>query len=277
MSKKAILAVFCIAALFFCHGIEKKVYKSRTFSYYQQKKLEKEEKTQVGKEVLAVNQLVNKAIEENQLVQKEQKVAYLTFDDGPSKVTREVLKTLKEHNIHATFFLIGSQITADMEEIVKQLAEDGHTIGIHTYTHKGKEIYQSKDAYLEDFEKAADRIEEVTGQRPTIFRFPWGSTNKYLKSIGKDVITELESRGYTYYDWNVSAEDSVGKPTRDSILRNINKDYKKYNHPIILMHDSSINELSAQTLPQIISNLKDSGYQFDTLDHLEKPYQYPRK
>lgn len=275
MRRNILISVFCLLALFICYRVEQRIYETRTFSYLQQKKIE--DGTKEMKKVMMVSQSEQEALDENQnYKQQQQKTAYLTFDDGPSKVTKEVLQTLKENNIHATFFLIGSQINDDTKDIVQQLVEDGHTIGIHTYSHEGKAIYKSKKAYLEDFHKAADTIKEFTGLEPRIFRFPWGSVNKYLGSSAKGIIEELESEGYTYFDWNVSAEDSVGKPTADSILRNINKDYVKYKQPIILMHDSSINQLSAKMLPKIIKSIKESGYGFDTLDKMEKPYQYPR-
>lgn len=276
MSKHIILTAVCILALLFCYGMEQKVYKSRSFSYYQQK--EREKAIKYTKEAMTESYLSKGAVEENQIYMKnqEQKIAYLTFDDGPSMVTKQVLDILRENEVHATFFLIGSQINDNTVDIVRQLAEDGHTIGVHTYSHKGAEIYKSKEAYIEDFKKASASIEEVIGYQPKIFRFPWGSVNKYLGSKAEGIILELEAEGYTYFDWNVSAEDSVGTPTAESILRNINKDYARYQEPIILMHDSSINEVSAKILPEIIKNIKTSGYRFDTLDHMEKPYQYAR-
>lgn len=205
------------------------------------------------------------------------KVAYLTFDDGPSEVTEEILNILKEENIKATFFMIGKQITDETEPIVKRMQKEGHLIGIHTYTHKSEEIYSSAQAYIEDAEKTAQRIYEVTQEKPIFYRFPWGSVNCYVSGICNEIIGQMEKKGYIYFDWNVSAEDSVGKPTKSSILKNVRKDYAKYNEPVLLMHDSSINEITAQTLPEVIKELKEKGYSFDTIDHREKPYQYPKK
>lgn len=208
---------------------------------------------------------------------KPKKTAYLTFDDGPSEITEEILDILKKEDIRATFFLIGKQITEDTEPILKRMAEEGHLIGVHTYSHKSDEIYSSAKAYVEDAQKTADRIEEVTNIKPVFYRFPWGSVNCYLSGICDEIIKQMEKKGYTYFDWNVSAEDSVGKPTKASILKNIRKDYAKYNEPVLLMHDSSINKVTAQALPEIIKELKEQGYTFDTIDHREKPYQYPKK
>lgn len=224
------------------------------------------------------SEVVSGAVIENEVKKEEEakKVAYLTFDDGPSKVTERILDVLKVYDVHATFFLIGGNITSEREALVQRMVKEGNTIGIHTYCHEAKEIYCSADAYMKDLEKTEERIYEVTGEKPTLCRFPWGSANNYLKKIEDDLIPRLESAGYYYCDWNVSAEDSVGTPTKYSIIKNIKKDYSRYEKPVILMHDSATSSLTAEMLPDIIVMLKDSGYQFDTLDHEEKPYQYPR-
>lgn len=221
---------------------------------------------------------ISNAIMENKerKEEAEQKIAYLTFDDGPSSVTERILDVLKVYNIRATFFLIGSNITEEREGIVTRMVEEGHAIGIHTYSHKAEKMYASAEAFLNDFNLTEQRIYEVTGLHTKLFRFPWGSANDYLKGIDSEVIPELESAGYVYVDWNVSAEDAVGTPTADSILQNVKKDYSRYHEPVILMHDSATSTLTAEMLPDIIVMLKDSGYQFSTLDKMDNPYQYPR-
>ena len=197
------------------------------------------------------------------------KTAYLTFDDGPSENTIRVLDILKQEGIHATFFLIGEEITPEREEIVKRIVEEGHTIGLHTYCHDYQKMYRSVEAFLEDYENVCERICEVTGQVPGIFRFPGGSANYYARGIIGEIKTEMERRGFCYYDWNVSAEDSVGTPTRYSIRANIFKDVFRYDRPVILMHDSMSNGLTASMLTDIITEIRDAGYAFDTLDHRE--------
>lgn len=203
-----------------------------------------------------------------------EKVAFLTFDDGPSMMTETVLDTLKEEDITATFFMIGSQITEENEPILKRMVEEGHLIGIHTYTHKYKEIYASADAYIKDAEMTAERIYEVTGSEPIYYRFPWGSTNGYISPFCDEIISEMQKNGYIYYDWNVSADDSLGKPSKQKILNNIRKDYKKYNEPVILLHDSSININTAEVLHEIIDELKEEGYDFATIDKRSVPCQF---
>ena len=254
MSRKNFLAVFCFGMLFLGVLWEWNVYENI-----------REEAIKVSGKIDLTKQL------------KEKKVAYLTFDDGPSFLTKEVVEILKKENIQATFFLIGSQIMEEEEELLKRMVEDGHLLGIHTYTHKSNEIYRSADSYIEDAKKTAERIYEVTGEWPKIYRFPWGSKNCYVSSICDAIIEKMEKEGYEYFDWNVSAEDSVGTPTKASILKNIKKDFDKYDEPIILMHDSAINKATVEALPSIIEMLKEEGYSFGTLDEMSKPYHYPRR
>lgn len=202
----------------------------------------------------------------NDSIQSDKKVAYLTFDDGPSENTREVMEILGKYDIKATFFMIAGSVTPERYDLIKEMIDQGHVVGIHTYSHNYKKIYASVKDYLDDFYLAYTRMYEVTGAQPVVFRFPGGSYNKYMKGIRKQVMAEMERRGFVYFDWQVSAEDSIGKPTRASITRNVLKDFKRYNKPIILMHDSSVNDVTVQSLESIIKTIKEAGYTFDTVD-----------
>lgn len=204
---------------------------------------------------------------------KTEKIAYLTFDDGPSDNTGKILDILEEKNTVATFFVLGSTMTEEGEAALKRMTEMGCKIGIHTYSHKKNIIYSSVQGFLDDFYKVYTQIYEITGEKVNIFRFPWGSYNSYSKSIKKNLVSEMDRRGFTYYDWNVSAEDAVGKPTESSIMKNIMKDVKKYNQPVILMHDGISNKLTVTMLPKVIDKLIELGYSFGTLDQRE-PCQF---
>ena len=210
---------------------------------------------------------------EPNIADKTEKIAYLTFDDGPSENTLKNLKTLEEKNAVATFFILGSTMDKAGEEALKKMVEQGCAIGIHTYSHEKNIIYGSVESFLGDFNQVYHQVFEITGVKPQIFRFPWGSYNKYCRPIKSDLVSEMDRRGFTYYDWNVSAEDSVGHPTAESIMKNIMKDVKKYNQPVILMHDAKTNKLTSELLPQIIDKLIELGYTFDTLDH-RQPCQF---
>lgn len=196
------------------------------------------------------------------------KICYLTFDDGPSANTLKVLDVLDKYNIKATFFVIGEEIELNdkNKEILKEISDRGHLIALHTYSHDYKKIYSSVDAFLADYEKVFNLIEEITGQRPYIYRFPGGSYNSSVKKIRKEIITEMERRGFIFYDWSVSGEDSVGKPTSYSILKNVKKDLTRYQLPVVLLHDGQPNKVTAKALTSIIDMIIDKGYIFGRLD-----------
>jgi len=204
---------------------------------------------------------------------KESKIAYISFDDGPSNVTPKILDTLKKYDIKATFFIIAGNRKDDEIDSLKRMIDEGHTLGIHTYSHDYKDIYSSVEAYMEDFYKVYQFIYETTGVKVNICRFPWGSSNSYNKNIKNELKAEMERRGFNFFDWNVSAEDSFGNPSEVKIKNNILKDIDKFNFPIILMHDSSINNNTAKILPDILKIIIDKGYRFDTLDNRE-PYHF---
>lgn len=193
------------------------------------------------------------------------KTAYLTFDDGPSKNTYKVLDILKRYDIKATFFIVGTNVTPEYEKLLKDMEKEGHTIGIHTFTHKYNYIYTSASNYIEDFDKAWEQLKRILNKQPDIYRFPGGSCNCYVGRFKSEIVKTLKSRGFTYYDWNVSGEDSVGKPSSDTIIQNVLTDVERFNKPIILLHDSSINDNTVVALESIILGLKERGYEFGTL------------
>lgn len=195
-----------------------------------------------------------------------QKTVYLTFDDGPSRNTGKILDILKQYEIKATFFVIGKDLSEEGIENMKRAAAEGHAIGLHTYSHDYKKIYSSVADFLSDYDLLRQELEEQLGFSPTIFRFPGGSYCSYGTDIRTELITEMTRRGYTYYDWNVSAEDSVGKVTAYSIRNNIFPKVYEVTSPVILMHDAPLNNLTAELLPEIIETLLAEGYCFETLE-----------
>lgn len=165
------------------------------------------------------------------------KTMYLTFDDGPSvENTSAVLDALKEHNIKATFFLVGENVEKH-PEIARRIAQEGHTIGIHCYSHEYETLYESVDAYVADFERAWQVVFETTGVEAKLFRFPGGSINSYNKDTYKDIIEVMTEKGYTYFDWNASLEDAVSKSTPELLLANAKESTLGRKKVVMLAHD----------------------------------------
>lgn len=208
-------------------------------------------------------------------IDKEKKIAYLTFDDGPSKNTELILDILKENNVHATFFIISPYIEPHTE-FVKRAYEEGNAIGNHTADHEFKYVYTCEESFFKSFNKQQDFIKEVTGNECTIFRFPGGSHNTIVKNsrgnyFTKNITSKLNEMDVNVYDWNVDSGDAKGNNIPSStLIQNVSKEIKdkdgNYKNPaIILMHDCMTKNTTVEALPGIIKLLKDAGYDFEIL------------
>lgn len=197
-----------------------------------------------------------------------EKVAYLTFDDGPSKNTLSILKTLKDNGIHATFFVNGHP---EYTSTYKQIVDDGNLIENHTYSHEYSTVYSSEEAFDKDVDKLNDFLVGIGIPKPTILRFPGGSNNTVSNNYGgKSLMNQLTKdelkKGYQYVDWNVSSGDAEKvTETKQNIINNVMKEAKGNNSIVILFHDSSPKTTTAQALPEIVSKLKAQGYTFKLL------------
>lgn len=195
------------------------------------------------------------------------KTIYLTFDDGPSSNTPEILKILSDNGVRATFFVKdGGKYNGYMKDIVNQ----GHVIALHTYTHDYEKVYASDEAYFDDLQKISDLVNNETGVRSNIIRFPGGSSNtvsrKYSSGIMSRLTKEVENRGYHYFDWNVVSGDAASKPiTAADILSNCQK-LPKSNTVIVLMHDTHSKKSTVEALPQVIAYYKSIGCSFGVID-----------
>lgn len=201
---------------------------------------------------------------------KNQKVAYLTFDDGPSINTDKVLDILKKYGIKATFFVVGKE---NMKDRYKRILDEGHVIGNHTYSHEYGKIYSSVEAFFEDVDKLNSLLEEFTGQTTEILRFPGGFHNTVSKAAGgsdimQKIADEALKRGYKYFDWNVTSGDATvagGVLPKDTIVKNVLSTTRNRKNIIVLMHDTASKNTTVQALPDIIEGLAAQGYKFGVL------------
>lgn len=202
------------------------------------------------------------------------KVAYLTFDDGPSSRTLEILDILKEHDVKGTFFVITEN--AD-PAVLRRIVEEGHAIGVHTHSHKYKEIYRSVENFLDDFYIAYQKIYEATSVNPTAFRFPGGSINAYNIGIYQELISEMLRRGFLYYDWNISCMDANPNMSSEEIVETVKASINGHERLMILAHDSVSKKETVEALPEIIKYIKDAGYTFERCDSNVEPvvFVYP--
>ena len=196
----------------------------------------------------------------------------LTFDDGPSKTTPEVLAALDAAGVHCTFFVVATGYNEKYLPLLTQAAAAGHQIALHSASHEYSDIYRSSAAYWKDIALLKERIAPyVDAENIRYLRFPGGSTNTVSRRYGgkglmPQLKTEVEQRGWQWVDWNVCAEDAVGgHPSADTIYRNVVRETGEQTHCVVLMHDSATTRTTAEALPDIIQWYTDNGYTFLTV------------
>ena len=180
---------------------------------------------------------------------------YLTFDDGPSTYTNEILDILEQHNVKATFFVCGKP-NAKYTDLYKRIVNDGHTLGMHSYSHKYSELYASLDSFKEDTDKLRIFLYETTGVWSSFYRFPGGSSNTVSKVDIHELADYLESSDVTFFDWNVSAGDDKAGANKETIYANIVNNVPRFKHCVVLMHDAADKESTVEALPEIIEAIQ---------------------
>ncbi|MFV0485191.1 MAG: immunoglobulin-like domain-containing protein [Candidatus Saccharimonadales bacterium] len=202
----------------------------------------------------------------------EKGVIYLTFDDGPSPLTAQVLDILKAEGVKATFFVVGR--SDSLNYLIKRAYDEGHTIGVHSATHNYNQIYASEDAFFSDLYNIQRKVENITGKKTFYSRFPGGSSNT-VSRFNPGVMTRLTSlvrqRGFTYFDWNVSSGDAGETRSRYGVYNNVIKSLSHSRSNIVLMHDSGDKSYTVQALTDIIRFGKLNGYSFSAINDSTTP------
>ncbi len=194
------------------------------------------------------------------LAEEAEKTVYLTFDDGPSdRVTPKILDVLAEEKVKATFFIIGKNVET-RKNIIKREFDEGHTVAVHSYTHKYKEIYSSEESLIKDIDACNEVIKSVTGKYSSVYRFPGGSYG-----LSQKFISAVTAHGLRYVDWNASTRDAeILNATPAQLLKAAVTTSASSNYIVLLAHDSTSKSATAEALRDIIKHYKDNGYVFKT-------------
>lgn len=199
------------------------------------------------------------------LFNSKEKVAYLTFDDGPTKsATPKILDILKEEDVKASFFVIGKYVK-NHPDIVKRAYNEGHYIANHGYNHNNSVLYKNNESFLNEIRNTDIEISKAIGidnYSSHIFRFPNGYSSAIYKNQKKEAVKLLHSIDYAYIDWNCLNKDSELHYNRNQLLNNFKKSSKNKNTLIILMHDTTDVSDSSSVLKDTILYLKNQGYIF---------------
>lgn len=212
--------------------------------------------------------------EENDASATDEHKVYLTFDEGPSENTLAILDILKKYDVKATFFVIGKE-DEDSRAIYQRIVEEGHTLGMHSYSNKYSVIYQSREAFEEDFHALKDYLYEVTGVECKYYRFPGGSSNQ-ISNIPMDYcIHYLNTQGVIYYDWNVSSGDAANAAfTTEEMVENVTEDVLKYKTSVVLLHDSEDKAATVELVGPLIEALQNMDAQILPIGEETQVIQY---
>ena len=197
----------------------------------------------------------------------EEKQVYLTFDDGPSKdITPQILDILKEHDVKATFFVLGARVDL-YPEITKRAFEEGHYIANHGYSHQYSKIYENKDTVFQEYVECDNSIRNAIGNpdfNSYLFRFPGGSSGGKYEKIKAQAREHFKSYGVAFTNWNCLTGDAEGKDTKEECFQEFMNTKEGINSLVVLMHDANDKQQTVESLPDVIMQLKNEGYTFKT-------------
>ncbi len=198
-----------------------------------------------------------------EVIVPEGKVVYLTFDDGPGPYTEQLLDILDKYDVKATFFVCDTKY----KDLIKDIVDRGHAVGIHTASHNYGKIYRSQEAYFNDLYKMQDIIEEISGVKTTLMRFPGGSSNEisnFNPGIMSYLVRAVKEKGLQYFDWNVNSGDAGLTKQKDKVVEYVIDGLREHDVNIVLQHD--IKEYSVEAVEDIIIWALEHGYRFLPLD-----------
>ena len=200
-----------------------------------------------------------------EIYKSDEKQVYLTFDDGPSKkITPQILDILKQYDVKATFFLLGSRVEL-YPDLVKREFEEGHYIANHGYSHKYSQIYQSKDTTFAEYVQCENAIKNVLGNpdyNSYLFRFPGGSSGGKYEEVKSQARELFNTYGVAYTNWNCLTGDAENKKTKEECIQEMLNTKADQNSIILLMHDANDKQQTVDALPEIIQYFKNEGYTF---------------
>lgn len=191
---------------------------------------------------------------------------YLTFEDGPSENTEAILDILDQYQVKATFFVVG-KTDEESQALYKRIVQDGHTLGMHSYSNKYSTIYESKEAFESDFTQLRDYLYELTGVESHYYRFPGGSSNQISNVDMAEFIQYLDSQDVVYYDWNVSSGDATSQAySSEDIVANVTSNVVKYKTSVVLLHDADDKSTTVEALAPLIEALQAMNAQILPID-----------
>ncbi|MGS6845716.1 polysaccharide deacetylase family protein [Clostridioides difficile] len=197
------------------------------------------------------------------------KIAYITIDDGPSKFTDEMIKTLNKYNVKATFFMIDGNMK-EYPQQVKNIIKNGNTAGFHSVSHDIHKLYVTSTSAKEEFDTNDQTFYKITGKHSKVIRIPYGS-KPYTPQASYQALVDA---GYKIWDWDLDTED--WRSNSSQIVQNVknhikNRKGEDKDQLVVLMHEK---KQSAEALDSVLKFLSDEGYEFAPVDQNQIPKNY---
>lgn len=265
------------------HNSSKKALASTKNNIEEAKKEEKPKPTDImpdGNIIYAADSYAVSADEVEKMLEGKsnntEKEIFLTFDDGPSENTKEILKILKEEGVHATFFDLGSSLKDDKEnqELLKEEIDQGNAVATHSFSHDYKTLYPGNSVdvnkFMSELNETNEIMKSVLGDNfnARVVRMPGGyMSRRYYRDPNLKALDEAFAKdNIVSIDWDAETGDATGKHyTVDQYVQNSAKNLNSLNHVILLMHDAAAKKETVQALPSIIKFYKEHGYAFKVI------------
>lgn len=212
---------------------------------------------------------------DNMAVAGDEHLVYLTFDGGPTRNTDAILDVLREHGVHATFFVVGDE-SEDMQATYRRIVSEGHTLGMRSYSNQYSTVYASKEAFRQDCDKLLSLLENVTGVSCNYYRFPGGSGNEISNVDMVEFVRILNEKGIVYFDWNVSGGDAVADYSAEDVISNVKEGVSRYKTSVVLLHDGDNKSTTVEALGPLIEALQDMQAKILPIDENTRVIQYIR-
>ncbi len=210
---------------------------------------------------------------ENMAEEGDEHLVYLTFNCEIGDNTLKILDVLDKYQIKATFFVSGDT-NEELIPIYQRIVNDGHTLGMHSYSNQYSTIYASTDAFYNDYKQISDFLFETCGVRSQYYRFPGGSGNEISNVDMAEFVHILNEEQITFYDWNVAAGDAAYDYTEDDVVNNVIEGVANYKTSVVLLHDGEDKSTTVQALEPLIEKLNDMGAKVLPIDENTDVIQY---
>ena len=208
--------------------------------------------------------VINQVFDQPPKPAPQNKILYLTFDDGPGPYTEKLLDILKKYNVKVTFFV--TAMHENYLDLITREAKEGHSVAVHSLTHVYKTIYSGTEAFWKDFNAMEEIIRQKTGSETLLMRFPGGSSNTvsdFTPGIMTTLTKQMKEKGYYYFDWNVDSHDAGGASTPEAVFENLKKGVTDMRISLILCHD--VKEYTVNAMESFIPWAIENGYTFLSL------------